>query len=295
MHILVTGGTGFIGTALLPALIERGDTLTVLTRQSLDDSAAVRYINKLTALEGPVDAVINLAGASLADKRWSESYKAELRRSRLETTAAIGEMLAARGLQPSVMLSASAIGYYGPRGDEQLDEQAEPGRGFASQLCQDWEAAARAACPGETRLCLLRLGVVFDRDGGAYPQMALPFRLRFGNWIGDGTQWLSWVHRSDVVGAMRYLLDNAQIEGPVNLTAPEPTSSRGFCRAMQSQHRSLVKLPMPAALMRLAMGEMADELLITGQRVVPGKLLEAGYTFRYPTLDSALQELESAA
>lgn len=292
MHILVTGGTGFIGQALLPALRERGATLTVLTRQSLSDSADVQYISDLEDLRGPVDAVINLAGASLADKRWNDAYKRELRHSRLYTTEMIGKALRRIGATPAVFLNASAIGYYGPRDDQELNESEAPGEGFAAQLCQDWESAAREACPQETRLCLLRLGVVFDRDGGAYPRMAMPFRFGLGNWIGDGSQWLSWVHRQDVVGGMLFLLDHESLSGPFNLTAPTPVTSKGFCEAMQQQRRILLSLPVPASLMRMAMGEMAEELLITGQRVVPAKLEGAGFVFAYGSITSALEDLE---
>lgn len=294
MQILVTGGTGFIGSALLPALRERGAGLTVLTRQRLADREDVHYINDLSALKAAPDVVINLAGASLADRRWSESYKRELRDSRLNTTRDIGTALREMGASPKLFINASAIGFYGPRGDETLDEEAAAGEGFAAKLCQDWEAAARHACPEDTRLCLLRLGVVFDRDGGAYPQMARPFRMRFGNWIGDGSQWLSWVHREDVIGAMAHIIDNDTIEGAVNVTAPEPVSSRGFCETMQKQHRSLLKLPLPAPVMRAALGEMADELLIHGQRVLPVRLQKTGYEFTYPTLADALMVLEAS-
>jgi uncharacterized protein (TIGR01777 family) len=292
VHILVTGGTGFIGSALLPALRAASHTVTVLSRSPRADSDGLSYVSALEAVAAPVGAVINLAGASLADRRWSASYKRELRDSRIGTTEALGAWLATQDRAPDVMLSASAIGYYGAGGDEPFDEERGPGQGFAAQLCRDWEQAAHGAAPAQTRLCLLRLGVVFDRDGGAYEQMARPFRLRFGNWIGDGGQWLSWVHRHDVVAAMLFLLERGDVDGAVNITAPEPVTSRGFCAAMQSVHRSVLSMPVPAAVMRLALGEMADELLISGQRVEPRRLLSAGFQFRYPALEEALPELE---
>jgi uncharacterized protein (TIGR01777 family) len=292
MHILVTGGTGFIGSALMPALLDDGHRLTALTRQQLVGGNGLDYINSLQSIDGEVDAVINLAGASLVDKRWSDAYKAEIRASRVDGTRRLGVALRSLGQTPSVFLSGSAIGYYGPRGDGSITEDARAGEGFAATLCRDWEAAAEDAA-GDARLCTMRLGIVFDRDGGAYPQMAAPFRLRFGNWIGSGQQWLSWVHRDDVVAAIRFLLHGDDISGAINVTAPVPVTSRGFCDAMQDVLPSLLRLPMPAPIIRLLVGEMADELLITGQRVVPQRLLDCGFSFRFGSLQSALRALES--
>ena len=292
MRILLTGGTGFIGSALVPALRESGHEPVILSRRAQPGSGDVPVVTDVAAVEAPIEAVINLAGASLADKRWSARYKAELRDSRIATTECLGESLRAAGQHPGLFLSASAVGYYGARGDEPLDEDAAAGSGFAAALCQDWEAAARVAA-GDARFCALRLGVVFGRGGGAYGQMAAPFRMRFGNWIGSGQQWLSWIHLQDVVGAIQFLIAHDTLRGPFNLTAPEPTTSRGFCDAMQAVHRSFVKLPVPAAVMRGLLGEMADELLIHGQRVLPRNLQEAGFAFQFPTLAAALAHLES--
>lgn len=294
MHVLVTGGTGFIGSALVPTLVADGHQVTVLTRQSLQDSGAVRYVTAIAAVATSVDAVINLAGASLADKRWSEQYKQELRASRIDFTRALGNALQDAGHKPAVFISGSAIGYYGPRDDTPLDESAPPGNGFAAALCRDWEEAAATAAAG-TRCCVLRLGVVFGEGGGAYQQMARPFRFRVGNWMGDGRQYLSWVHRADVVSAVLFILADEQLTGAFNVTAPQPVTSRGFCDAMQVVYPSLVKFPMPAAVMRVLLGEMADELLRNGQRVIPGRLVAAGFDFRYPELAAALSRLEEVA
>ena len=292
MRILVTGGTGFIGQALLPALVEDGHAVLVLTRQALEGDVNVSYVNKLDDIDAGVDAVINLAGASLAGKRWSAAYKEEIVSSRLQTTSVLGAFFASGVDAPQVWLNASAIGFYGPSGDEPLAEDAAAGSGFSAELCQAWEAAAVKACPEATRLCLLRLGVVLDKDDGAYPQMAAPFKLGVANWVGSGSQYLSWVHRQDVVAAMHFLIREASLAGPFNVTAPEPVTSRAFCDAMKAAHRTWLTLPMPAPAMRLLVGEMADELLLTGQRVLPKALEESGFAFAYPRIDAALSAIE---
>lgn len=292
MNVLVTGGTGFIGRALVPALLAAGHNVSVLsrgTRSSLPETA--QLVQSLEGLSEPVDAVINLAGASLADKRWNAAYKAEITRSRLDMTQALGDFFSQAGYTPSIWLNASAIGYYGPRDDEALGEGASAGEGFAAALCQQWEQAARDAA-GKGRLCILRLGVVLDRDGGAYDQMAQPFRFGVANWVGSGEQWLSWIHREDVVSAMLFLLHGDGLSGVFNVTAPAPERARQFCESMKSAHRTFVTLPMPAPVMRMMLGEMADELLITGQRVVPAALQSAGFEFSYATAAAAIAAIE---
>jgi uncharacterized protein (TIGR01777 family) len=293
MRILISGGTGFIGTALCAALRAEGHTLLILSRSERADAEGVQYVRSLQALDGDacIDAVINLAGASLAGKRWNAAYKRELVASRMDTTRDLVALCQRLSSPPAVMLSASAIGFYGNRGDETVDEQSGQGEGFSAQLCADWEREAQAVTALGTRLCLLRLGVVFDRKGGAFEQMVLPFRMGVANWIGDGRQWLSWVHRSDVVAACQFLLADAALSGVFNLTAPEPVRSRELCAAIKRHLRTLVTLPMPAAAMRLMVGEMADELLISGQRVLPARLQTAGFRFAYPDVDSALQQM----
>jgi len=293
MHVLVTGGTGFIGQKLLPALGDAGHCVTVLTRRDRPDTS-VRYITQLENLGEPVDAVINLAGASLAGRRWNAAYKAEIVASRVDTTQALGRHFQGSPNPPTVWLNGSAIGYYGPQGDQALSETAPAGEGFAAELCREWESAAREACPENCRLALLRLGVVLDRDGGAYAQMAPPFRLGIANWVGDGDQYLSWIHRQDVVSAILHLLQHEGVSGPVNLTAPAPVTSRQFCGAMKKVHRSWITAPMPAPVMRALVGEMADELLITGQRVLPSVLTEEGFAFAHPTIDDALNTIEAS-
>jgi len=290
MNILITGGTGFIGAALVPQLVEDGHAVTVLSRSRRETTDNVVYIDSLDSLgpEASVEVIINLAGASLADRRWTKTYKREIVSSRMSTTRAVLGLIERLQTPPAVLLNASAIGYYGASDQTPLDETSPQGEGFAADLCGDWEALASEVGQRGVRCCLLRLGVVLDRDGGALQEMARPFKLGVANWIGDGHQYLSWIHRDDVVSAIRFLMTDDQLSGPFNLTAPTPVTSREFCAAMKRHVRTLVTLPMPGVAMRALVGEMADELLISGQRVVPTGLTRAGFEFNFPDIDSAL-------
>ena len=291
MHILVTGGTGFIGQALLPALRADGHELTVLSRTPHVSRKATTYICHLDELgdDVAVDAIINLAGASLAGRRWNPVYKDEIVASRIDTTRSLVKLCGRLVRPPAVLLNASAIGYYGSRGDETLDEQSQPGAGFAAELCKQWEQEAALIEAYGVRSCIMRLGVVLGRDGGALQEMARPFRFGVANWIGSGKQWLSWIQLDDVVAAMRLLLGRDDLSGVFNLTAPQPATSRQFCEAMKRQRKTFLTAPVPAIAMRLLVGEMAEELLLNGQRVLPGRLLAAGFAFSYPALDEALE------
>ena len=293
MDILITGGTGFIGSALKDSLLEQGHSLVILSRQAKPGIRNCRYIEQLDELadDAAVDAIINLAGASLAGRRWTTSYKEEIVASRIGTTRALVQLCGRLQRPPKVLLSASAIGYYGPRDSNKLDEKEPPGTCFSSILCENWEAEASAAQGLGVRVCYLRFGVVLDREGGAMTEMARPFLFGLANWIGSGEQWLSWIHRTDAVAAIEWLLQHPDASGAFNVTAPEPVTSKGFCAAMKRKTRTFLTLPMPATAMRLLVGEMADELLITGQGVVPARLQEAGFTFRYATIDAALDDI----
>ena len=293
MHILLTGGTGFIGSALCDSLSEDGCQLTILSRQQQPAYSKARYVSNLDQVDAStsIDAVINLAGASLADRRWSDTYKQELLSSRLDTTRAVVDLIRRLDSPPGVLLSASAIGYYGHHQDERLAEDGVSTGGFAAQLCQRWESEAMALEDTGVRICLLRLGVVLDRHGGAMEQMARPFQFGVANWLGGGDQWLSWIHRQDVVAGIRFLLEDEELSGPVNLTAPEAVTSRGFCSAMKRRKRTFITMGVPAPVLKLAVGEMAEELLLNGQRVEPAALSRAGFQFSYPDLDSALEAI----
>lgn len=292
MYILVTGGTGFIGSALVPTLIEKGWSVTVLSRQHLSDSGGCRYIRALSALpaDTPIDAIINLAGASLAARRWTDAYKREIVDSRLDTTRDLLALIERLDNPPKTLLSASAIGYYGHHGDERLAEDAPLVAGFSQDLCQRWEECALQA-PAAVRVCLLRLGVVLGPGGGALQEMLRSFQFGVASWLGSGEQWLSWVHRDDVVAAIVYLLEHAELSGPFNITAPEAVTARGFSEAVKEHKRTILSAALPAPVARLMLGEMADELLLNGQRVVPSALQQAGFEFAYPRLSGALADI----
>ncbi|MEE4193014.1 MAG: TIGR01777 family oxidoreductase [Halieaceae bacterium] len=297
MNILITGGTGFIGTALVRHLLERGDTVTVYTRSSdFEDDVGLRYINRLDDISASTfyDAFINLAGESIADGRWTASRKRALVDSRIGTTEAILALAERLDRPPTALVSASAIGYYGPQDDTPLGEDAATVDCFSHQLCVAWESAARRFEALGTRVCIVRLGVVLERDGGAFAQLDKSVQMGVKTWLGSGQQYLSWVHRDDVIRAIAFLLDggaSGDLSGAFNLTAPEPVTNRGFSEALANHRSTLVGLPVPAFVMRIALGELADELLLTGQRVVPERLEAAGFSFEYRSLDQALRAL----
>jgi len=293
MHVLITGGTGFIGHPLCRQLLQAGHTLSVLTRDPVRVRgtlpAAVRVLATLDEARD-VEAVVNLAGEPLMAGRWNPARKAAFRASRLDTTRGLIAWMARQSVRPRVLVSGSAIGYYGPRGDEALDESAPPGDDFAAQLCRDWETEAMQAEGLDVRTCRLRTGIVLAADGGALAKMLPPFRLGAGGPMGDGRQWMSWIHRDDLVGMIRWLLERDQAGGAYNGTAPTPVTNRDFARTLgKALHRPAV-LPTPAFVLRAGFGEMA-QLLLTGQRVLPAHALAEGFTFRFPTLDAALDDL----
>lgn len=297
MRVLVTGGTGFIGAALTEALLADGAELTILSRTSRGGRSRCRFIQSLDEIAATeqIDAVINLAGASLAARRWTAAYKHEIVASRMDTTRQVVDLLARLDRPPAVLLSASAIGYYGHHGDECLTESSEVSPGFAQTLCSDWEALALQAQQSGVRVCLLRLGVVLDSAGGALVEMAKSFRFGVASWLGSGQQWLSWVHRRDVIRAIQFLLARDDLQGPFNITSPAPATGRDFATALQAHHRTFIRAGVPGPVMRLLVGEMAGELLLRGQRVVPQRLLAAGFDFVYPDLGLALRAIYAGA
>ena len=297
MRILLTGATGFIGAALLPALLEEGHELLVYTRkpdQQKGASAALTFTDDLASIpeDRAFDAVINLAGQGIADRRWTAARKRELVASRSEVTQALGELLARLASPPEVMISGSAVGWYGSQpADLDLSESAEPVDEFSHQLCAAWERAAQDAVPASTRLCIVRLGVVLDKGGGMLDRLWLPFKLGLGGRIGDGQQMLSWVHRDDVVRGLIFLLKNSQSKGIFNLSSPLPVSNATFTKALARAMRRPAVFPLPGLAVKLAFGEMGERLLLSGQKVIPLALNRAGFIFDYENIAEALENI----
>lgn len=296
MKVVIAGGSGLIGTAIASTLAPRADVV-VLSRQPdrVEKGRGVRWDpssrGEWVAEVARADAVINLAGSGIADKRWSAKRKKELRDSRIASTRAIVDALGTRtdGGRP-VLVSASAIGYYGARGDEELDETSDPGTGFLPELSLDWEREANRA-RDRARVVIPRIGIVLARDGGALPAMLPVFRLGLGGSLGSGRQWMSWIHIDDVIGMIETAIDDAGWEGPVNAVAPVPVTNREFTKALGRALGRPAILPAPGFAVRAALGEMANELLLSGQKVLPGRAGQLGFRFRFESLDAALGSL----
>ena len=293
MRYLISGGSGFIGQALCRSLVDDGCDVVVLTRDAV--RARSRLPGKTALIEklgdaGDVDVVVNLAGENLADGRWTAARKREMRESRLGTTRSLVDWMAARERRPRILVSGSAVGWYGPRGDEKLGEDAAPGEDFAATLCRDWEAEAQKAAALGVRVCIVRTGIVLDAGGGALRKMLLPFRLGLGGRLGDGRQWMSWIARPDLVGLIRWLAETEAATGAYNATAPTPATNAEFTRTLAAALHRPALLPVPAFALRLLLGEMA-ELLLTGQRVLPIRAQAQGFGFRYSDLSAALRTI----
>jgi uncharacterized protein len=288
VRVLVAGGTGFVGTALCDALTAGGHEVTLVSRDPERlGSPAVSWDDVGVAV-AESDAIVNLAGESIAGGRWTAARKQRILDSRVMSTRRIVEAIAAAATRPIVLVNASAIGFYGPHGDELCDERTPPGTGFLADVCRAWEVEAAAAEHHGLRVVRLRLGIVLGRDGGALARMVPPFRAFLGGPIGDGKQWMSWIHRDDVCGLVLHALADETLSGAVNATAPGPVTNAEFARTLGDVLARPAIVPTPAFVLRLAFGEMAD-MLLTGQRVLPSVADGAGYRWRYAHLAAALR------
>jgi uncharacterized protein (TIGR01777 family) len=291
MNVVVAGSTGLIGTALVRALRERGDQVVRLDRGGEGHHWDGKSVPG-GALDGAT-AVVNLAGASVAGRRWSEAYKREIEASRVGSTRALVEAMRASKTKPRAFVNASATGYYGGRGDEELTEESTPGSDFLARLCIAWEAEAARAAEQGVRTVYLRTGIVLTPAGGALQKMIPPFKAFVGGPVGSGKQWMPWIHLADEVGLILWALSGSA-SGPLNATAPEPVQMAEFARALgKALHRPAI-FRVPGAALRLLVGEMR-EVMLDGQRALPRKALQGGYRFRFGALDEALRDLLGAA
>lgn len=301
MRIVIAGGSGFLGSALTRALTHDGHDVTVLTRQSppsLPAQPRVTFVSwnpngQSGAWAGAIDgagAVVNLSGESIAATRWAAAQKQKLRDSRLMATRSITTAVREVASAPGALVSASAVGYYGDRGDETLTEASAPGHDFLAELAKDWEAAATQVAQ-LTRVVLIRTGIVLDKRGGALPKMLPPFLMFAGGPLGSGKQYMPWIHKDDWVSLVSWTITTEAARGPVNATSPRPVTNREFSSALGRALKRPSFLPAPAFALRLAVGEMADALLLSGQRALPVRATDLGFSFRYVNIDDALADI----
>lgn len=297
MRLVITGASGFIGSALCDKLLAQGHALTLFTRGSPRDAntGTKRWLHWTpgalrewdVALDG-ADGVINLAGEPIAEKKWTPNQRRRIEKSRIDATHSLVQACAKAKLRPQFLINASAVGYYGPHGDEMITEEIAPGNDFLSVLCRDWEEEAKKAEELGVRVVRLRIGIVLGHGGGALGKMALPFKYFVGGALGSGQQWMSWIHLEDLVGLIWQAIDDPRTAGPVNATAPNPVRNKEFCQTLAKVMHRPCWATVPGFALRMALGDMA-EMLLTGQRVIPAVAEKSGYRFRYPTLEPALQ------
>jgi len=291
--VLISGASGLIGSALVSRLRANHWNVTRLARASSPAQETVAWDpNKPLAPDqvSGFDAVVHLAGETIVG-RWTESKKHAIRASRVNGTRNLSEALAKPLQRPGVFVCASAIGFYGDRGDEILREESAFGQGFLPEVCREWEAATKPASDAGIRTAQTRFGIVLSPEGGALAKMLMPFKLGVGGNMGSGRQWWSWVHLQDVVGAIEHVLNTASLQGPVNVVGPNPVTNAEFTKILGSVLSRPTIFPMPAIVARTVLGQMADELLLASQRVEPAKLLSSGYAFQWPDLRQSLQAL----
>ncbi len=301
MKLAVTGATGLVGGALCQNLIQAGHQVVALARnpeKAREKLPTVEVVAwdatsghpPIEALEG-LDAVVHLAGEPVAAGRWTSQRKRMIRESRVAGTRNLVEGLSHCQNPPKVLVSASAIGYYGTQGDGLLEETNHPGNDFLAELCQQWESEAKRATDSGVRVVLVRSGLILAREGGALPRMLPPFKMCVGGPLASGTQWMSWIHIKDELEAIRYAIEHDEIEGPLNLTAPNPVTNEEFSRILARVLRRPAFFRVPGFVLRLLLGEMAETLLLKGQRVLPKKLEQSGYQFSFSNLSRAFEDL----
>jgi hypothetical protein len=300
MRVFITGGTGLVGSRLAARLIERGDTAVVLSRNR---SAGAQFGAGAELVEGDptttgawqqaidgCDAVVNLAGENIFARRWNDEFKARIQDSRVNSTRQVVAAIARAGRKPAVLVNASAIGYYGPRGDEEITETAAAGDDFLAHACVAWEAAAREMMASEVRTAILRIGVVLATNGGALAQMLTPFKLGVGGPVGNGRQWMPWIHIDDLASLFLFAIDNHDVSDVLNATAPEPVTNREFSKALGRALGRPAIFPVPVFMLRFRFGQVAD-VISTGARVLPSRAIGFGFTFRFSRIDDALVDL----
>jgi len=301
MNVVIAGGSGFIGKKVVESLLQARHSVTILSRtpaitKKYFPSVQVKFWNTkakndLIDVLATTDAVINLTGESIAAKRWTQRQKEQILSSRMETTQAIIDIIRQAKQKPSVLLNASAVGYYGNVREGDVTEENSKGLGFLADVCAQVESKALQAQDSGVRVVLLRTGVVLDRNGGALQKILLPFRLFIGGPMGSGKQWFPWIHLEDEVSAIVFAMENKRMSGPLNLASPDSIRMREFCRTLGKVLHRPSWIYVPAFALKLALGEMAEPLLLHGQKMIPQKLMDAGFKFQFPKLEDALRNL----
>ena len=295
MHVYITGASGLIGKNLVPRLETAGQTVTTLTRRSPTKSTQKQWNPKSDSLDPSLlegcDVLVHLAGENIGEGRWNAEKKRRIRDSRVHTTDLLAKTIAGMEAKPKAFVVASAIGYYGDRGDEEMTEESPPGEDFLADVCKEWESAADPAREANIRTVHVRTGVVLSKDGGALQKMLLPFKLGAGGVIGDGKQYWSWITVDDIARLFQFAIENDSVSGPINGTAPNPVTNREFTKTLGKVLSRPTIIPMPAFGAKLALGEMAEALILASTRVIPRKAQESSFEFSHPDLESGLRSL----
>lgn len=295
MHILIVGGTGLIGTQLSSYLSKLGHNVTILTRNLHKPNHCLKTINFIRELGNtakPYQVIINLAGEPLNSNRWNSNVKKNIYESRIKITQKIIDYIKIAEVKPQVLISGSAVGFYGSSLDETFTEESEPAENnFTQKLCYDWEKIAEQASQYKVRVCFIRTGIVLAKEGGALKEMLIPFKLGLGAQLGHGSQWMSWIHMKDVVESIEYLINHPNLKGPFNLTAPIPVTNKSFTKALAENLKRKSIFILPNFVVKIMFGEMGEYLLLKGQKVIPDRLIKLGYSFKFSRLEDALKDI----